>query len=479
MKKLLLFLIPILIFISCGSELETVTVRPDQSDLFAAPDSIEGLADTAETDDFIHIKIGEIATIESLDPLFATSNSEWRIIHLLYDRLVQLDDNENPIPALAKRWQVNEDSTRFTFHLKSNERFHSSPVFDSGNGRRVKADDVRFVFERMSSDKVPPSVAAKFDDIRGFAAYQSERKLVKNPEKWAYDRIDGIRVQNDTTIIFHTINSAPDFLQRLSHPMASIYAPESVKEASGPIQQSAGSGDYRFIRKENGKHMLTMVQNNQKNTPRINRLDIISGFSEKELYQQFAQENLDALIELGPSTFITVTDSAGNFLDAYYQNYDLKDTGTISGYSVYYNQGANNSKPLLELFSGLTEEDLADNPPMGTFYIKNDPEIVNTDGENEKTEQLIITHSSHPFSVFLINKLATKATDHNISFSMNASYAVWDEIILSHYPYTFTKEILRWDAPVYILSHKNKASFSIENQPWNLKVSAVQKAGQN
>lgn len=474
MKKLLLVFLPLLIFISCGRELETVTVRPDQSELFATADSVVDKADSSAVDNFVHIKIGEIAAVESLDPLYANSNSEWRVINLLYEGLVRLDEAGNPAPAIAQRWQVNNDSTQFTFHLKSNKRYHSSSLFDGGNGRPVKAADVRFVFQRMASADVPPFVASYFEDIRGFKAYQAERNQVKTPGKRVYDTIEGIRIQNDSTLTFYLQQSAPDFLKRLAHPMASVYAPESVKGGSGAIQQSAGSGTYRFIRKENGSHLLTMAEKPAGKYRHVNRLDIISGLNEKDLYQQFAREKLDALIELGPSTNITLSDSAGNFLQDYYHNYEITETGVRAGYNIYYNRQSNSEGLISSFLSALNEAEPEENPDLGTIQI-NAHLLPEDTSLQPKTGQMVITHSAHPFRVFMLNKLATIATESGLSLSMNASYAMWPEITLSHYPYSGTEELLRWEVPVQVLSHKNKVSISFEHQPWNMSVNVVQK----
>lgn len=55
MKKLFLFLLSFLVITSCGKGPETVTVNPDNSELFTAPDSAT-VADS-EDNEFIHIKL--------------------------------------------------------------------------------------------------------------------------------------------------------------------------------------------------------------------------------------------------------------------------------------------------------------------------------------------------------------------------------------------------------------------------------------
>lgn len=476
MKNLILLLFPLFLLLSCGKDLETVTVRSDPSEMFNQADSVFAETDTTDEDDFVHIKLGEISAIESLDPLFASSNSEWRIISLIYDGLVELGKDGKPATKLAKRWEVNSDSTQFTFHLKTIVHFHNSPVFESGNGRRFTARDVRFAFERMASDKVPDFAARKFMDIRGFSAYHHEQNYVKDPAKRVLESIEGIRVRNDSTITFHLNKKAGDFLQRLAHPMASIYARESVQANGKPITQAAGTGSFRFIRKEGNTHLLTSLTNSKNGVSRINRLDIISGLAEKDLFQEFARNNLDALLELGPATLISVADSTGKLLEHFYKTYRLRRAQAETSYSIYYNTNSGQHRQVNEFISNLNEANLLENAALGSIST-NRVDTIST--QNNEKRQLVITHTEHPFHLFLLNRIASDATKNDFSFSMNGSYAIWNEIALSLYPYTESREFLQWTTPVYILQHNSISGIEINNQPWNLDLSGIKKSGGN
>ncbi len=56
---------------------------------------------------------------------------------LLYDTLLEKDENQD-IPWLAKRWEMNEDGTSFTFFLHENALWH--------DGEPLTAEDVVFTF---------------------------------------------------------------------------------------------------------------------------------------------------------------------------------------------------------------------------------------------------------------------------------------------------------------------------------------------
>ena len=58
---------------------------------------------------------------ESLDPPISTGQPEARIYMALYQGLVDYDPKTlNAIPALAERWDINNDSSEFVFHLRRN-----------------------------------------------------------------------------------------------------------------------------------------------------------------------------------------------------------------------------------------------------------------------------------------------------------------------------------------------------------------------
>ncbi|MEX0723931.1 MAG: ABC transporter substrate-binding protein [Gracilimonas sp.] len=475
MKKLFLFLLPFFVITSCGKGPETVTVNPDNSDLFGGPDSAAVQADTSD-DDFVHIKLGEAAQINSLDPLFAESNSEWRMINLIYDRLVRLDENGEPAPGLAKRWTVNEDSTQYIFHLKTTVSFHNSPVFEGNTGRRFVGSDVKYIFDRMASNDVPNFTAQNFKDITGFSIYHSEQSLVKDPNRRVYSSVEGVRTRDDSTVVFFLNESSGDLLQRLAHPMASVYPKESVESEGGPIQDAAGTGAFRLLYREGNAHLLAINQNYDGPKPDINRLDIISGLTERDLFQEFARTNLHGLIEVGPSTLLTIADTTGNLQDSYYRNYNLEQTDITSEYPLYFNRNSGQAEQLNEVIPSLDQRSLLINPALGTINI--DSVDTSTVSSSEGT-QFVVTQTKHPFCLFLLNNAAPQATELDYNFSMSASYAPSDEITFTTLPYPGTEEFLNWKTPLYILTRQDVSGIQITHHPWNLDLSELKLNGSN
>jgi peptide/nickel transport system substrate-binding protein len=78
---------------------------------------------------------------QSMDPAIMYSGDDAYHIFATYNRLVDLDDNFQPIPELAESWDVSGDGGIWTFHLRQGVKFHDGSAFD--------ANDVVFSFKRL------------------------------------------------------------------------------------------------------------------------------------------------------------------------------------------------------------------------------------------------------------------------------------------------------------------------------------------
>ena len=66
---------------------------------------------------------------ESLDPVVSSSQVDARIMMALFDGLTEYDPKTGqPIPALADTWDINDDNSVFTFHLRDAKWSDGSPI---------------------------------------------------------------------------------------------------------------------------------------------------------------------------------------------------------------------------------------------------------------------------------------------------------------------------------------------------------------
>ena len=78
---------------------------------------------------------------ETLDPAISNGQPEARLYMALYEGLVEYNPKTlEPEPALAERWHINNDSSEFTFHLRTTGRW--------SNGDPIDANDFVYSFRR-------------------------------------------------------------------------------------------------------------------------------------------------------------------------------------------------------------------------------------------------------------------------------------------------------------------------------------------
>lgn len=102
-----------------------------------------------------HINLSS-GNLEAIDPAFAKDLYQIWINHMVYNTLVETDEQLHVIPSLAKSWDISADGLTYTFHLRGDVCFHDNPVFAGGRGRRLTAGDVVYSFTRLTD----PATAA-------------------------------------------------------------------------------------------------------------------------------------------------------------------------------------------------------------------------------------------------------------------------------------------------------------------------------
>lgn len=81
-----------------------------------------------------------------INPLFSFANDLDRdLTGLIFQGLVTFDERAEPVPALAESWEISPDQKEYTFHLRSDARWHDGAPFT--------ADDVLFTVGVLQSEQ--------------------------------------------------------------------------------------------------------------------------------------------------------------------------------------------------------------------------------------------------------------------------------------------------------------------------------------
>ncbi|MBO0663061.1 ABC transporter substrate-binding protein [Jiella sp. MQZ9-1] len=166
--------------------------------------------------------VGQIAEPKSLDPQAVTATNDFRILVNLYDGLVRFKKGTLEVePDLAKSWDISDDGTTYTFHLREGVKFQDGTPFN--------AEAVKFTFDRML-DKTNP-----YYDTGPF------------PLAFFFSQVDTVTAKDDNTVVFKLKEPFAPFLSNLAYPTGLIVSPAAVKQYGKDFgRHPVGTGAFKF-----------------------------------------------------------------------------------------------------------------------------------------------------------------------------------------------------------------------------------------
>lgn len=165
----------------------------------------------------------------TLDPTQAGLTAIWKVIEHVYDTLVRVDPTLAAIPGLAESWDISDDATVYTFHLREGVVFH--------DGTPLTADDVLFSYTRVLDPATAAVNAANFLSVKGAAAFNSGEATT----------LEGIVVLDPATIQITLEEPDASFLTILSTAGSIIVSKAFVEANNGDFSQVAnGTGPFIF-----------------------------------------------------------------------------------------------------------------------------------------------------------------------------------------------------------------------------------------
>lgn len=168
-------------------------------------------------------------------PTLQYSNNDREVVFLVYDRLVTKDVDGNYVPSLCEKYEVNEDSTTYTFYLKQGIKWQ--------DGEDFTAEDVAYTYETTCH----PDFGKGYDEfsaaLLGADAYH----------EGTADHVEGIKVIDDYTVSFTFTNPYLDAMVKfIDKPVLAKHVWETLPvgewdDATELLQNPVGTGPYKVI----------------------------------------------------------------------------------------------------------------------------------------------------------------------------------------------------------------------------------------
>ncbi|HUK89741.1 MAG TPA: ABC transporter substrate-binding protein, partial [Blastocatellia bacterium] len=235
-----------------------------------------------------HIRFGLRTSQLLFDPAAVSSSSRIEVISNVFEGLVQFGERAEIRPGIAERWEISPDGRLYTFHLREAARFH--------NGRRVRAEDVKYSFERQMREN-EDAAAWVYRPLVGAEQFMSGET----------DSVAGIEVVNEQIVKLELVHPVAFFLSTLCTDYSYIVPREEIERPSSDFAiRPVGSGPFRVVEPVLGKEVLLERFSNywSGELPYVDRLTISFGMSAEEIYEAFMRGEIDYVSDL-PLTYLT------------------------------------------------------------------------------------------------------------------------------------------------------------------------------
>jgi oligopeptide transport system substrate-binding protein len=257
-------------------------------------------------------RYNEASNITSLDPAFAKDLANIWPCNQLFNGLVQLDDELQIKPCIARSWDVSPDSKVYTFHLRPDVFFHDHFLFPGNKGRKVVASDFVYSFNRIADPSTASPGAWVFKDVQNING------------KYSFFSLD------DSTLQIDLIKPNPPFLGILTMQYCSV-VPREIVEKLGPEfrRNPAGTGPFRFSMWQEGIKLVLVKNDNyfefQEGTrlPFLDAVSITFLIDKQSAFLEFVKGNLDFMSGIDASYKDELLTKSGKLKEKYQDRFDM------------------------------------------------------------------------------------------------------------------------------------------------------------
>ena len=254
-------------------------------------------------------RYNESKGIATLDPAFAKSQVLIWPANQLYNGLVQMDNNLNIKPCIAKDWEISENGMNYTFILRDDVHFHDHEVFPDEKGRKINAYDFEYSLKRI----IDPKTAS--------------------PGAWIFNNVkeNGIKALDDSTLQIRLKKPFPAFLGLLSMQYCSVLPKEAIDFYGNDFRNNPiGTGPFQFKMWKEGEKLVLIKNDNYferdslgKQLPYLDAISITFINDKQSEFLEFLKGNLDFISGLNPANKDELITKNGNLNPKYKNKFKL------------------------------------------------------------------------------------------------------------------------------------------------------------
>ena len=257
--------------------------------------------------DHLVFRFNEYANLNTLDPAFSRTLQDNSACNQLFNGLVQLDENLNILPSIAKCWSISEDGLYYRFTLRKDVFFHKHKLFGEDGTRSVIADDFTYSLNRLRD----PDLAA--------------------PGSWVMNKVDDFKAINDSVFEIKLKQPFPAFIGLLTMKYCSVVPREIVEYYGNEFRSHPiGTGPFKFKRWEENiklgfrKNELYFEKDEKgEQLPYLEAVAITFLPDKQSEFLEFAQGNIDFLNSLDASYKDELLTADGKLRTAYAQEINM------------------------------------------------------------------------------------------------------------------------------------------------------------
>ncbi|HEU5322179.1 MAG TPA: ABC transporter substrate-binding protein, partial [Methylomirabilota bacterium] len=204
----------------CGREVDSASPAPARAGL-----------EPAYGDTLVEAVLGNVS---SLIPNLTSDVASHEVGDLLYDALITLDRDLNPVPSLAEAWTFSSDCRELRLRLRRDVRWH--------DGQPFTAADVIFTYRATVDPRVPSPYKADFAEVEGVEAVDDHTVVVRFRRPFARAL---------------TVAASHPILPR--HLLEPYVRDGKIREAPQNWVRPVGTGAYRFKELTAGEKIVVVA----------------------------------------------------------------------------------------------------------------------------------------------------------------------------------------------------------------------------